>query len=45
MMVDIVYVIILLAWSIMCIGIGIATGLWYCGDKAINNWFEKELKK
>ena len=45
MMVDIVYVFILLIWSIICIAIGIATGLWYCGDKAINEWFERELEE
>ena len=45
MMVDIVYVFILLIWSIICIAIGIATGLWHCGDKAINEWFERELEE
>lgn len=41
MIVDVTYVIIILIWSIFCFMMGLATGLWYAGNQAINEWLEE----
>lgn len=45
MMVDIVYVFVFIIWSMLCITIGIAIGLWYSDDKAITEWLKVELEE
>lgn len=45
MMVDVMNVLIILIWSIFCFMMGITTGLWYAGNQAINEWFERELNR
>ena len=45
MMVDVVIVIVLIIWSFMCFFLGICVTMWYVNDKAIDEYYEEEIRR